>query len=381
MKSSADCVIIGGGIIGTSVAYYIAKSGMTNCIVLEAEHLAHGGTGRCGGGIRQQWSTEPNARLAMESVRIFTTLEEELGEDIEFLQGGYLVLAYTDEDVEQFEKNVELQRGLGLDVEILQPHEIGPRVVPELNTDRVKMATWCPKDASANPFLATRAYAAAAKRLGVDVELFTPVRRILTENGRVTGVETDRGVISTSRVINAAGSHSVPLARTAGVELPIKPYRREILVTEPLERFFHPMIISFSFGIYFRQVRHGSILGGFAYPDEQPGFNQTSSVDFLTTMSKKLAYLMPVLENVKVVRQWAGLYDVTPDAQPIIGETDGVEGFFQANGFSGHGFMIAPMVSTLLAQIVVGQTPELDIERLNLRRFAGGDINLDHSVV
>ena len=245
MKRSADCVIIGGGIIGTSVAYYLAKSGMTDIVVLEADYLASGGTGRCGGGIRQQWSTEPNARLAMESVRIFTTLEDELGEDIEFLQGGYLVLAYTDEDVEQFEKNVALQRGLGLDVEILKPGEIGPRVVRELNTDRVKMATYCPKDASANPFLATRAYAAAAKRLGVEVELFTPVRRIVAENGRVTGVETDRGVISTPRVINAAGSHSVPLAKTVGVELPIKPYRREILVTEPLERFFHPMIISF----------------------------------------------------------------------------------------------------------------------------------------
>jgi len=380
MKRSADCVIIGGGIIGTSVAYYLAKSGMTNVVVLEADYLASGGTGRCGGGIRQQWSTEPNARLAMESVRIFQTLEEELGEYIEFLQGGYLVLAYTDEDVAQFEKNVALQRGLGLNVEILDPEEIRQRVVKELNTDGVRMATYCPDDASANPFLATRAYAAAAKRLGVEVELFTPVRRILAENGRVTGVETNRGVIQTPRVINAAGSHSVPLAKTVGVDLPIQPYRREILVTEPLERFFHPMIISFSFGIYFRQVRHGSVIGGFAYPDEEPGFNQTSSVDFVTTMSKKLAYLMPVLENVKVVRQWAGLYDVTPDAQPILGVTDGLEGLYQASGFSGHGFMIAPMVSTLLSQIVLGREPDLAVDRLNLRRFEG-DIDLDHSVV
>ncbi|MCD4690217.1 FAD-binding oxidoreductase [bacterium] len=381
MKRSADCVIIGGGIIGTSVAYYLAKAGMTDCVILEADYLASGGTGRCGGGIRQQWSTEPNARLAMGSVRIFATLEEELGEDIEFLQGGYLVLAYTDEDVAQFEQNVALQRSLGLDVEILKPDEIGPRVVKELNTDKVRMATYCPSDASANPFLATRAYAAAAKRLGVDVELFTPARRILAQNGRITGVETDQGIISTPRVINAAGSHSVQLAKAVGIELPITPYRREILVTEPLERFFHPMIISFSFGIYFRQVQHGSVIGGFAYPDERPGFDQTSSVSFLTTMSKKLAYLMPVLEHVKIVRQWAGLYDVTPDAQPIIGNTDGVEGFYQASGFSGHGFMIAPMVSTLLAQLVAGDTPELDIERLSLKRFSDGSIDLDHSVV
>ncbi len=381
MKRSADCVIIGGGIIGSSVAYYLARTGMTDVVVLEADYLASGGTGRCGGGIRQQWSTEPNARLAMESVRLFKTLERELDADIEFLQGGYLVLAYTDEDVEQFEKNVVLQRELGLGVEVLTPDDITSRVVAELNTDGVRMATYCPEDASANPFLATRAYAAAARRLGADVELFTPVRRILAENGRVTGVETDRGVISTPRVINAAGSHSVPLAKSVGVDLPITPYRREILVTEPLERFLNPMVISFSFGIYFRQVSHGSILGGFAYPDEEPGFNQTSSLDFITTMSKKLSYLMPSLENVKIVRQWAGLYDVTPDAQPIIGVTGGVEGLYQASGFSGHGFMIAPMVSTLLAQIVTGQPPALDVERLNLRRFADGDINLDHSVV
>ncbi|MCK4512359.1 FAD-binding oxidoreductase, partial [bacterium] len=165
MKTNADCVIIGGGIIGAAVAYYLAKGGMTNCVLLESEYLSSGATGRCGGGIRQQWSTEPNAQLAMDSVRIFKTLEEELNADIEFLQGGYLVLAYTDEDVEQFHKNFELQRRLGLDVEILEPREITSRVVKQLNTDGVRMATYCPSDASANPFLATKAYADAAARL------------------------------------------------------------------------------------------------------------------------------------------------------------------------------------------------------------------------
>ncbi len=381
MRTNADCVIIGGGIIGAAVAYYLAKGGMTNCVLLESEYLSSGATGRCGGGIRQQWSTEPNAQLAMDSVRIFKTIEEELDADIEFLQGGYLVLAYTDEDVEQFHKNFELQRRLGLDVEILQPEEIASRVVKQVNTDGVRMATYCPTDASANPFLATKAYAQAAVRLGVEIELFTPVTRILREGNRIVGVETERGIINTPRVVNAAGSHSVPLARTVDVEIPITPYRREILVTEPLERFFDPMIISFSFGIYFRQVKHGSVIGGFAYADEAPGFNEESSIDFLTMMSRKLSFLMPALKHVKVVRQWAGLYDVTPDAQPIIGETDGVDGFFQANGFSGHGFMIAPKVSSLLSQLILGQKPDLDIDRLNARRFSEGDVDLDHSVV
>ena len=367
--------------VGAAIAYYLARGGMTDCVLVEADYLSSGATGRCGGGIRQQWSTEANTRLAIESVREFSTLEEELDADIEFLQGGYLVLAYTDEDVAQFEKNVGLQQGLGLDVAILTPDEIVERVVPELNTDGVRMATYCPSDASANPFLTTQAYADAARRLGVEIELFTPVTRVLTDGGKVTGVETSRGTISAPLVVNVAGSHSVPIAATAGVDLPITPCRRQILVTEPLERFFHPMIISFSFGIYFRQAKHGSVIGGFGDPDEPAGFNQTSSLEFLTTMSSKLAFLMPRLRSVKVVRQWGGLYDLTPDAQPLLGETDGVEGFFQASGFSGHGFMIAPKVAMLVAQAVADQKPDLDISRLNARRFTEGPVTTDRSVV
>ncbi|MFH1688851.1 MAG: FAD-binding oxidoreductase [Candidatus Eisenbacteria bacterium] len=381
MKSRAECVIIGGGVVGTAIAYYLAKAGMTDCVLVEADYLSSGATGRCGGGIRQQWSTEANTRLAIESVREFSTLEDELDADIEFLQGGYLILAYTNEDVAQFEKNIALQQGLGLDVVTLTPDEIRERVVPQLNTEGVRMATYCPSDASANPFLTTSAYAHAARRLGVEIELFTPVRSVLTEGGKVTGVETSRGTISAPLVVNVAGSHSVPIAKTAGVDLPITPCRRQILVTEPLERFFHPMIISFSFGIYLRQVKHGAVIGGFGDPDEPAGFNQTSSLEFLTTMSSKLAFLMPRLRSVKIVRQWGGLYDLTPDAQPILGETDGVEGFFQASGFSGHGFMIAPMVATLVAQTVAGQEPDLDISRLNARRFTEGPITTDKSVV
>jgi sarcosine oxidase subunit beta len=381
MKTSADCVIIGGGVIGTAVAYYVAREGLTNTVLLESSHLASGGSGRCGGGIRQQWSTEPNIRLAMESVRLFQSLGDELGADIEFLQGGYLVLAYTDDEVVQFRKNVALQRSVGVDVAILSPEDAAREVVPELNAEGVKLATYCAADASANPFLTTQAYADAARRLGVEIELFTPARRILTKAGRVTGVETARGTVSAPIVVNAAGSHSVPLARTAGVELPITPLRREILVTEPLERFFDPMVISFSFGIYFRQAKHGSVIGGFGDPDEPAGMNQVSSLEFLTTMCRKLTFLMPALRSVKVVRQWAGLYDVTPDAQPILGPVDEVEGFHQASGFSGHGFMIAPMTARLVAQAVLGQKPDLDIEHLNARRFSGGAIKKDRSVV
>jgi sarcosine oxidase, subunit beta len=381
MKNRTDCVIIGGGVVGTAIAYYLAKGGLKNCLLLEAGYLTSGATGRCGGGIRQQWSTEANTRLAIESVRLFATLEEELAQDIEFLQGGYLVLAYTDEDVDQFEKNVAMQRSLGLDVVSLTPDEITAEVVPHLNTQGVRMATYCPSDASANPFLTTHAYASAARRLGVEIELFTKVDRVLTERGKVVGVDTARGRVESPIVVVAAGSHSVPLSRTAGVEIPITPSRRQILVTEPLERFFDPMIISFSFGVYFRQTKHGAVIGGYGDPDEPAGFNQSSSLEFLTTMSSKLAFLMPRLSSVKIVRQWAGMYDLTPDAQPILGGTDGVQGLYHASGFSGHGFMIAPKVAQLVAQTIRGEEPDLDISGLNVRRFAEGSVTTDKSVV
>jgi len=381
MRRTADCVIVGGGVVGCAIAYYLARLGIRNTVVLERRFLASGGTGRCGGGIRQQWSTEENARLAMRSVRAFEDLSEELGADIEFLQGGYLVLAYTDEDVQQFTKNVVLQRSLGLEVQELTPDEARRDVVPMLNVEGVRMATYCAKDGSANPFLTTKAYADAARRLGVEIELYTPVTRILSDGPRITGVETQRGTVSAPIVVNAAGSYSVPLARTLGVELPITPYRREILVTEPLERFFDPMIISFSFGIYFRQAKHGSVIGGFADPEEPGGFNETSSLDFLVTMSKKLVHLIPALHSVKVVRQWAGMYDLTPDARPLLGPTDGFEGFYQASGFSGHGFMIAPEVAKLVAQHIAGREPDIDIGPLNARRFAEGKVKAERSVV
>lgn len=381
MRKTADCVIVGGGVIGCALAYYLAREGLTDCVVLESGYLASGATGRCGGGIRQQWSTEENARLAIESVRAFEGLSRELDADIEFLQGGYLVLAYTDEDVRQFHGNVALQRSLGLPVEVLSPEDVRGKIAPMLNTEGVRLATYCATDGSANPFLTTKAYADAARRLGTAVELHAPVTRVLADRGRVTGVETTRGTVSAPIVVNAAGSHSVLLARTVGIELPITPYRREILVTEPLERFFDPMIISFSLGIYFRQTSHGSVIGGFADPEQPEGFDQSSSLDFLVTMSKKLAHLMPALMSVKVVRQWAGLYDVTPDARPLLGATDGMEGFYQASGFSGHGFMIAPAVARLLAQSIAGKRPDIDIEPLNVRRFAEGKVKTERSVV
>jgi sarcosine oxidase subunit beta len=380
MKRRADAVIIGGGVSGCGLAYCLAKRGFRNVVVVEREYLASGATGRCGGGIRQQWSTEENTRLAMESVRLFDQLDEELGYQTEFAHGGYLILAYTDQEVEQYRKNVAMQQRLGLDVRFVDPQEIR-EITPHLNTDGVLCATYCPSDASANPFYVTQAYAEAAKRLGAQIEPYTEVTDIRRKGNRITAVITTLGEIETPLVVNAAGGDSVAIAKMLGVDLPIVPTRHEIMVTEPVEPFFSNMVISFRHGVYFRQEKRGGILMGYGDPEEKPGFDITSSLKFLRTMSRKILNLMPALHQVKVVRQWAGLYDTTPDALPILGPIDQIEGFLQVNGFSGHGFMLAPKVVDLLAQLITGEELDLPIDRLHLNRFLTGEISRDLSVV
>jgi len=380
MKRRADVVIIGGGVSGCGLAYCIAKRGFRDVVVVERQYLASGATGRCGGGIRQQWSTEENTRLAMESVRLFDQLDKELDYDTEFAHGGYLILAYTDQEVEQYKKNVVMQQKLGLDVRFVDPQEIR-EITPHLNTDGVLSATYCPSDGSANPFYVTQAYAEAARRLGVHFELYTEVTDIKRKGDRITSVVTTRGEIETPLVVNAAGGDSATIAKMVGVDLPIVPTRHEIMVTEPVEPFFTNMVISFRHGVYFRQEKRGGILMGYGDPEEKPGFDITSSLKFLRTMSRKILNLMPALHQVKVVRQWAGLYDTTPDALPILGPTNQIEGFLQVNGFSGHGFMLAPKVVDLLAQLITGEELDLSIDRLHLNRFLTGEISRDLSVV
>lgn len=369
MKESADVVIIGGGVTGCGIAYNLAKRGMDNVIVIERNFLCSGATGRCGGGIRQQFTTEANIKLAMESVRLFEGLSEELDTDIEYEQGGYLIITYEDE-VEQFKKNVKLQNTLGLKSRFITPEE-AREIVPLLNIEPIAGATFCQTDGHANPFRVTHAYAKKARERGVDIEKFTEVQGIETKNGQITAVKTNRGTIKTKVVVNAAGPHSWDIAAMVGVDLPLKPYRHEILVTEPIEHILDPMIISFKTGIYFSQQKCGAIIGGIGDPEEPPSYNVEGSLKFMKRMTKTMIELVPAFGHLNVLRQWAGLYDVTPDAQPILGWTEGVDGFCQANGYSGHGFMIAPKVTELISELIVDGKTSMPIDDLNVKRFEG----------
>lgn len=382
MKRTADAVIIGGGVNGVSIAYNLAKRGLNNICVLERNYLASGSTGRCGAGVRAQWGTEMNLRMAMASVRMFESMNDDLAydDDIEFNQGGYLLLAYTEAGWEQFKKNVQLQAAHGLQVETLTPKE-AKEIVPHLNIEQLLGATFCPTDGHCNPFKVTDAYAKAARRLGVEIYTNTMVTAILREGDKIRGVQTSRGFIESPLVVNAAGGYSQDIAAMVDLSIPTYSERHQILITEPVEQMQRPMVMSFHHNLYCQQTPHGSFIMGLGDPTEQPGYNTEATWQFLQEMAEKIAWLLPPLRNIRVVRQWAGLYNMTPDATPILGPVDEVPGFYLAVGFSGHGFMLAPAVGVLLAENILGQESELSIGPMGLARFARGELFKEPSVV
>lgn len=382
LNKTADVLIIGGGISGCAIAYNLAKKGVKNIVVLEKNYLASGATGRCGAGIRQQWGTEMNCKIAMESIKFFETANEELeyDGDIEFKQDGYLIVASTPKEDEQFQKNVALQRSLGMEVDYLTPQE-AKKIVPYLNTEKLTSATFCPKDGHLNPFLTTDAYAKAATRLGVEIYTYTTVTGIKTKDGKVIGVMTDKGDIATNIVVNAAGGYSKQIGEMAGVNIPVYSERHQILVTEPVEPMLGPMVMSFSLNIYCQQTPHGSIIMGRGDSNEPKDLRITSSWQFLDEMAKTVTDLLPPIGKLRVIRQWAGLYNMTPDRQPIYGAVKGLEGFYLALGYSGHGFMFGPMTGLLMSELILGEELTIDISKLSIDRFAKNELVFEPSVV
>lgn len=381
IPKSANVVIIGAGISGCATAYELTKLGVNDVVVLEKDYVSSGATGRCGAGVRQQWGLKYNALLAQKSVEIFENLSDELGMDIEFRQGGYLVLAHTESQVEQFKKNIELQNSLGIPSRFVSKEE-AREICPPINTDAFLTATFCHTDGHANPFLTNFAYMRAAERNGVKIFKNTEVigLDVSISSRKIVGVRTNKGYISCPIVVNAAGGHSRLIAQMAGVDIPVFPERHQILATEPLEPLFDTMVISFQIGIYVQQVPHGSFVMGIG-EKEEPSFEIRSTWQFLEHITKELINLLPVMRDVRIVRQWAGLYDKSLDAAPILGPDPRVEGLYHQCGFSGHGFMIAPMCSRVMAQKIAGVPTEIDISPLSVERFEKGELIIEPAVV
>lgn len=382
MKARADAVVIGGGVNGAAIAYNLLKQGIRDVVLCEKATFCNGSTGRCGAGVREQWGSEGNCRLAQAALNIFETLADELeySHDLEFKQKGYLILAHTEKEWAQFQKNVELQHRLGMSSRLCTPEE-AREIVPALNTEGMLGATFNKRDGHANPFHVTRAYLMAADRLGADINYFTEVKSIQVTGGKVKSVTTDKGVIETPVVVNAAGPWARPVGAMAGVDLPLFTQRHQILVTEPVGWLLDPMVMSFSIGIYCQQTPHGSLVMGVGDPKEPKGYDIGHTWQFLEEMSRIITRLLPVLRNVRVVRQWSGLYTVTPDAHPILGGVPGLGGYYQAVGFSGHGFMLAPIVGKIIAEMAAGKKPCMDVSSLDLGRFERGEYNVEPSVV
>lgn len=366
----ANYVIIGAGISGCSIAYNLAKKGVKDIIVIEKHYLTSGSTGRCGAGVRQQWGTKMNCMLAKASIEFFEKAQETLqyDRDIEFKQEGYLIVAANEEEDKQFAENVKLQQSLGIPAQKITKEE-AKKIVPHLNTDVIVSATFCPTDGHLNPFTMTDAYYKAAKRLGVTFYFNEEVKDIIVNENKIEKVITDKREIITRNVINAAGGYAKEIGDMVGVDIPVYAEKHEILVTEPIEKIQGPMVMSFARNIYCQQVPHGSFIMGRSDPNIEPSHDIESSWQFLDEMAKTVCEILPIIGNLRVIRQWAGSYTMSPDRQPIISDCDEVEGFYIACGFSGHGFMFAPMTGILLSEIILKEDLTIDIKDLHLNRF------------
>lgn len=368
--NKASIVIIGAGISGLSTAYYLARKGMKDIVVIDKSYITSGSTGRCGAGVRQQWGTRLNCILAKKSIEFFAKAEAVLDyqKSIEFKQEGYLILSTSKAEDETFRNNVALQNSLGIPSRVLSVDE-ALQVVPHLNPTSFTSATYCPTDGHVNPFLMSEAYYLAAKKLGVTFHFFEAVKAIVIENHTIQKVITDTKTIVTDKVVNAAGGFAKEVGDMAGIDIPVYSENHEILATEPTKSMQGPMVMSFSKNIYCQQVPHGSFLMGRSNPDAPKSHDISSSWQFLDAMAKTVCEILPEVGKLRVVRQWGGSYNISPDHQPIISDVDELPGYYIACGYSGHGFMFAPITGELLSEMIMGETLEDYAKDLNIKRF------------
>jgi sarcosine oxidase, subunit beta len=373
MEKTADVVIVGGGVVGASIAYHLALKKAGRIILLEKGQMGEGSTGRCVGGVRTQFSTEINIRLSLESLKTFERFKEEFGVDPEFRRIGYLFLASTGPEMDIFKENVKPQRRFGIPVELLDTDEIKKRW-PFLRTDDLRGGTFCSSDGVAGPSEVLQGFVNSAKRAGVRIYEGEEVVGITLKNDRVSTVRTKKEEICTPVVVNAAGPFAARVGEMAGIKIPVKPVRRQIFDTAPFQLSNHsiPLTIDFHRGWYFRQEGEGLLLSG--PMDEQPSFNLDTDYEGMTEAADNATYRIPVLEKARIARGWAGLYEISPDHHAILGRTPGVEGFILANGFSGHGFQHSPAVGRTIAELIVEEkTTTIDISSLSIERFSRGE--------
>jgi len=369
----ADVVVIGGGVVGCSIAYHLARRGVRDVVVLEREAVGSGTTSKAAGGIRAQFPTETEVRLSQESLRVFRSFKDEFGVDPGFREIGYLFLVADQADLRGFEARIALQRRLGVDVRVITPQD-ARELIAALHVDDLIAAVWGPEDAFAGPAEVTAGFARRARDLGARIVEGVEVTGFALDRGRVGAVETARGRIATPVAVNAAGPAAARVGRLAGLDLPVLPRRRHIFFTEPFPAIPGPVPLTTdrASGFYFRKELEQVLLSpGDA---EDVGADLDAPVDWgmVEETVRKAVHRLPVLEHARIAGGWAGLRPLTPDDHAIVGPAPGVEGLFLAVGFGGHGFQHSPATGRLVAEWIVDGRPSLDLSLFDPGRFGNG---------
>ena len=382
---TADVVLIGGGIVGSSIAYHLVAAGCKSVLVVERESAqGKGSTGKSMGGVRAQFSTPVNIQMSLYSIPFYASFEECLGYPCDYRPQGYLFCATTEKHLAYLRTNYEKQVDLGLrNVSLVSGDEIrGP--FPQLRGDDIVGGSFCSTDGFVDPYSAMIGFMTWATDHGATLWKNTSVTGITrgvsehhnSKADRSFEIETTRDTVSTRTVVNCAGAWAAPIAKMVGIDLPVEPLRRMLVPTEPFDQFPHtaPMIVDMSTGFHFRPESRGFLLA-WNDPEETPGYKTDFEASFIEKILTRAADRVPVFENIAVnpKRAWAGLYEMTPDHHPILGESREVPGFFFANGFSGHGVMHSPATGKILSDLILtGKTDLIDTSLLNFSRFAEG---------
>jgi sarcosine oxidase subunit beta len=379
--SKASVVIIGGGVMGVSIAYNLAAAGVSDVVLLDKNSFGSGSTCKAAGGVRAQFSDQINIELGLRGLETFENFEERFNQEIDFHQVGYLFLLDSAESVSTFEQSIALQNNYGVPSRMISVAE-AKQMSPLISTEGLLAAAFSPTDGHCTPESVVLGYATAARRKGARLIANCAVTGIERSGTQIVAVNTEGGRIETNTVICAAGAWSREVGEWVDVNLPITPLRRQILITEAMPGLdpHTPFTIDFGSSFYFHGEGEG-LLMGMSYPDETPGFKMNQSDEWLPGLGEAIEHRAPGLTDVGIASGWAGLYEVTPDHNGIIGEAEGVSRFLYATGFSGHGFLMGPAVGEVIRDLYLGERPFVDISGLDVRRFAGDELRPEWNII